>query len=227
MNNDLFAEQYVDGYRIELFQMYNWGVFNNTIYTETFNGKSALLTGNNGTGKTTLVDGLVTLLVPSAYRKYNQSSGTEKSRDRDEESYVLGAYGNKQEEDSAVSKAQYLRNKDTISILNGVFYNDKLKNYVSLLQVRYFKGSEIKRIFGITRSKLTIEEINDFLNGNNSPLDTSGKWKRFITAKYSTIFKDEFKPYIARVTTDGLNCRKGPGTSYDIEFIARDDKHYQ
>lgn len=195
MNNDLFAEQYVDGYRIELFQMYNWGVFNNTIYTETFNGKSALLTGNNGTGKTTLVDGLVTLLVPSAYRKYNQSSGTEKSRDRDEESYVLGAYGNKQEEDSAVSKAQYLRNKDTISILNGVFYNDKLKNYVSLLQVRYFKGSEIKRIFGITRSKLTIEEINDFLNGNNSPLDTSGKWKRFITEKYSTIFKDEFKPY--------------------------------
>lgn len=195
MNNDLFAEQYVDGYRIELFQMYNWGVFNNTIYTETFNGKSALLTGNNGIGKTTLVDGLVTLLVPSAYRKYNQSSGTEKSRDRDEESYVLGAYGNKQEEDSAVSKAQYLRNKDTISILNGVFYNDKLKNYVSLLQVRYFKGSEIKRIFGITRSKLTIEEINDFLNGNNSPLDTSGKWKRFITEKYSTIFKDEFKPY--------------------------------
>ena len=31
--------------------------------------------------------------------------------------------------------------------------------------------------------------------------------------------KDEFKPYIARVTTDGLNCRKGPGTSYDIETV--------
>ena len=30
---------------------------------------------------------------------------------------------------------------------------------------------------------------------------------------------DKFKPYIARVTTDGLNARKGPGTEYDIECV--------
>ena len=27
----------------------------------------------------------------------------------------------------------------------------------------------------------------------------------------------QFKPYLARCTVDGLNCRKGAGTSYDIE----------
>lgn len=27
----------------------------------------------------------------------------------------------------------------------------------------------------------------------------------------------EFKPYIAKCTTDGLNCRKGPGTTYTVE----------
>ena len=29
----------------------------------------------------------------------------------------------------------------------------------------------------------------------------------------------EFKPYIAKVNTDGLNARKGPGTEYDIECV--------
>ena len=30
---------------------------------------------------------------------------------------------------------------------------------------------------------------------------------------------DKFKPYIARVTTDGLNARKGPGSEHDIECV--------
>ena len=29
----------------------------------------------------------------------------------------------------------------------------------------------------------------------------------------------EFKPYIARVNTDGLNARKGAGVEYDIECV--------
>ena len=29
----------------------------------------------------------------------------------------------------------------------------------------------------------------------------------------------KFKPYIARVNTDGLNCRKGPGSEHDIECV--------
>ena len=30
---------------------------------------------------------------------------------------------------------------------------------------------------------------------------------------------DEFRPYIARPTVDGLNARKGPGSEYDIECV--------
>lgn len=43
--------------------------------------------------------------------------------------------------------------------------------------------------------------------------------KDYVIGKKDKEPKDEFKPYIARVTTDGLNCRKGPGTSYDIETV--------
>ena len=30
---------------------------------------------------------------------------------------------------------------------------------------------------------------------------------------------DKFKPYIARVNTNGLNARKGPGSEHDIECV--------
>ncbi|MGM9544157.1 MAG: N-acetylmuramoyl-L-alanine amidase [Romboutsia timonensis] len=46
--------------------------------------------------------------------------------------------------------------------------------------------------------------------------------KEYVDGKATT--SDTFKKYIGRSTTDDLNCRKGPGTSYDIEKqINKDD----
>ena len=36
---------------------------------------------------------------------------------------------------------------------------------------------------------------------------------------YIEIINDDFKQYIAKTKTDGLNCRKGPGVKYDIESV--------
>ena len=49
-----------------------------------------------------------------------------------------------------------------------------------------------------------LADIKEYVNGKEvqASLDTS-----------------EFKPYIAKVNTDGLNARKGPGTEYDIECV--------
>ena len=61
------------GFRMEFFQLYNWGLFDGEIYTVDARNKSTLLTGENGSGKTTLVDAIMTLLVPQNMRFYNQS----------------------------------------------------------------------------------------------------------------------------------------------------------
>ena len=55
MNNDLFE---TGGYRLDTFELFNWGVFDKTIYTLNCNKESSLLTGTNGSGKTTIVDAL-------------------------------------------------------------------------------------------------------------------------------------------------------------------------
>ena len=41
-------------------------------------------------------------------------------------------------------------------------------------------------------------------------------WKQFKQDCYDYMKKDEFKPYIIRVTADTLNGRKGPGMEYDV-----------
>ena len=45
--------------------------------------------------------------------------------------------------------------------------------------------------------------------------------KEYVNGKeaQSSPATSEFKPYIARVNTDGLNARKGPGSEHDIECV--------
>src|SRR5680860_1456610 len=82
------------GFRLQYMELLNWGTFDGKVFKIRPAGNNSLLTGANGSGKTTFVDALLTLLVPLKNdRFYNQSSGAEKKGDRNEKSYVLGHYG--------------------------------------------------------------------------------------------------------------------------------------
>ncbi len=61
------------GFRLHQVEVYNWGTFHNKVWQLRPEGKNALLTGDIGSGKSTLVDAITTLLVPAnriAYRRY-------------------------------------------------------------------------------------------------------------------------------------------------------------
>lgn len=179
MWNLFSAELEKEGYRLHYMEVYNWGTFHNKIYRIHPQGNTSLLTGANGSGKTTLIDALLTLLVPERrYRFYNQSSGAERKGDRSEETYVLGNYGDIQEEGKLAATVQQLRpdKKSVFSILLAVFQND-LSESVTLFQARWFVDGELKRVFGIAHVPLSIEA--DF-----KPFDPMGNWKKTLELKY-------------------------------------------
>ncbi len=99
------------GFRLRYMEVFNWGTFNGKVYKLQTNEKTSLLTGANGSGKTTLIDALLTLLVPSSKRFYNQSSGAEIKKERDENSYFWGHFGKTYSELDEKSKTEQLRNK--------------------------------------------------------------------------------------------------------------------
>ncbi len=178
----------IAGFRLQFIEIYNWGTFDGKIWRLVPDGKHSLLTGANGSGKTTIVDALLTLLVPTTKRFYNQSSGAENRRERDEKSYCLGAYGNIQQDNKAAVTTQYLRTKDDYSILLGCFRDEGLKQDVTLAQVRWFSNNDLKRVFLFSPHQLTIQE-------HFTPLDPAGEWKRRLRSIERTELFDTFTHY--------------------------------
>ena len=94
------------GFRLHRLEVRNWGTFDQHIHILDAGGRTALLIGENGSGKSTLVDALLTLLVPRAKRNYNLSAGGAKKKERDEKTYVLGAYGSQSESEESRTRFQ-------------------------------------------------------------------------------------------------------------------------
>lgn len=162
------------GFRLHSYEVWNWGTFDHLAYKIEPLGETSLLTGANASGKTTLIDGLLTLLVPERrMRFYNQTAGLK--GERTEDSYVLGEYGENEEADGKETKKLRPDKSKAHSVLLAVFQNET--QFVTLAQARWFSGAELKRSFILCHKHLTI--ANDF-----AQFDSSGDWKKRLKQKY-------------------------------------------
>lgn len=175
-----------DGFRLERLEIYNWGTFNRRIWSITPVGGTSLLTGANGSGKSTLVDALLTLLVPWSKRSYNLASGSEKTRERDERSYILGAWGKQKDLENNRSKPQYLRQHDSHSVLLAVFGNAANNHVVTLAQVLWIEDS-VRKLFVVASHPLSIDAHFRF---QGAPSDLRKQLKDIGAEVYQ-----EFAPY--------------------------------
>lgn len=198
------------GYRLSYMEVYNWGTFNKRIYRIAPEGNNSLLTGANASGKSTLIDALLTLLVPAKKdRFYNLSSGNERKGDRTEETYVLGNYGNIHAEGESATKTQQLRDRRTYSVILASFANN-YDQVVTLFQVRWFVNGELKCSYGVSSRPLSIK--GDFSDFNGS----KGDWKKMLEKRYNTNvpkkqieFYDTIKDYKDRIISSfGLRSDK-------------------
>lgn len=146
------------GFRLQRLEVYNWGTFNRQVWVIEPGGNTALLTGANGSGKSTLVDALLTLLVPNTNRNYNQASGAERRRERDEKSYVRGAYGRIKDEESHRGIVQYLRGKESYAALLAHFCNERLGQELSVAHLFYWRDDELRKIYILAPLRLSIAE---------------------------------------------------------------------
>lgn len=169
----------VAGFKLDYMEVWNWGTFDETVYRLCPQGNNSLLTGANASGKSTLIDAMLTLLVPlKRQRFYNQSSGVEKKGNRTEESYFFGNYGNQQQDGNSGTTSLKLRGKNARSVLLASFCNvdDRV---VTLFQVRYYTGEELKVIFGIARKPLSIKE-------HFAEFEQKGVWRKHLDKEFNS-----------------------------------------
>ena len=122
------------GYRLHHLEVFNWGTFDKRVWRITAAGETALLTGDIGSGKSTLVDAMTTLLLPAHRISYNKAAGAE-SRERTLRSYVEGHYKSERVEATGASRAIGLRGNRSYSVILGVFVNEGFDETVTLAQV--------------------------------------------------------------------------------------------
>ena len=135
---DYLDDDNLKGFRLHQLEVFNWGTFNQRLWTIKPQGFNSLITGANGSGKSTLVDAIITLLVPPQKITYNQA-GDAKKGERSLKSYILGSYKNEKDNYNN-SKPVNLRDEGKYSVLLCYFYNRGLKKGMTLAQVFSIDG---------------------------------------------------------------------------------------
>ncbi|WP_458041990.1 MULTISPECIES: ATP-binding protein [Bacteria] len=152
------------GYRLQRIEVFNWGTFDKHVWSTHPNGQTSLLTGDIGSGKSTLVDAITTLLLPANRIAYNKAAGAD-VKERSLRSYVEGHYKSERNEASGASRPVGLRDQTSYSVILGVFTNEGYGESVSIAQVFHQKDrvGQPDRFFVTASEALSIDpDFTDF-----------------------------------------------------------------
>jgi len=131
----------LSGFRLTRLELYNWGTFDHRVWSLDANARNTLLTGDIGSGKSTIVDAVTTLLLPANRISYNKAAGAE-VRERSLRSYVLGYYKSERNEVTGTTRPVPLRDGTKYSVILGVFGNEGYDATVAIAQVFWLRGAD-------------------------------------------------------------------------------------
>jgi uncharacterized protein YPO0396 len=201
MTDALFSTLEVDlgagvrpGYRLHRLELLNWGTFDGRCEVLRLAGDNTLVTGDIGSGKSTLVDAVTTLLLPANRISYNKAAGAE-TRERSLRTYVLGHYKSERVESTGASRAVGLRDQSSYSVILGVFRNEGYGQDVTLAQVFWMPGtseSQPRRFFVTAEDDLSIAA--DFTEFGTDPADL----KRRLRSRGASVH-DHYPDYGTRL----------------------------
>ena len=186
---DLTDDPTESGYRLSRLEVLNWGTFDSHIWTLRADRGTTLLTGDIGSGKSTLVDAITTLLVPPGKVTYNKAAGAE-HRERTLKSYVFGHFKTERADELRAAKAVGLRDERSYSVLLAVFANAALGHTVSIAQVFWHREASeaVQKMFVVADAELTIAV--DFSN-----FGSTVKELRRRLRNSGAVINDSFPPY--------------------------------
>ena len=138
----LFAQGQI---RLAEISVFNWGSFQG-LHSAKIDPEGTLITGDNGAGKSTFIDGLMALLQPAGKASFNVAAAQNDRSDRSLLSYMRGSYGS--EHDGSSTKVKSKREKAVTTALRALYCAED--------------GSQITLIglFWIGQGKNTLSEVN-------------------------------------------------------------------
>lgn len=179
------------GYRLHRLELLNWGTFHQGVRTFRLDGANSLLTGDIGSGKSTVVDAITTLLLPANKIEYNKAAGAQK-KERSLMSYVRGYHKSTRSTGGENSKPVSLRGTGALTVVLAVFHNAVLDKSVTLAVTLWAvqEAGQPNRFYSLAETDQSIAA--DFSNFGQDPF----KLKKKLKAAGATVH-DTFEPYSA------------------------------
>jgi len=185
------------GFRLAKLEVYNWGTFDSKVWTFSPGGETALLTGDVGSGKSTLVDALTTLLVSPRKVAYNKAADSS-AKERSVTSYVRGYFGQKRSAEGT-GQPDSLRDTHHYSVILATFQDPGLSHFVTLSQFFWYQDVQkpparfyvvADREMRITRDFTKFDKDVRILKKR---LKTSGRVQVFEDyTRYAEVFRRKF-----------------------------------
>ncbi len=179
------------GFRLHRLELLNWGTFHQGVRIFRLDGANSLLTGDIGSGKSTVVDAITTLLLPANRIEYNKAAGAQK-KERSLMSYVRGFHKSTRSTGGEYSKPVALRGTGALTVVLGVFHNAVLGRSVTLAITLWAtqEAGQPSRFYSLAEADQSIAA--DFANFGQDP----AKLKKKLRAAGAAVH-DSFDPYAA------------------------------
>lgn len=164
-HSDLFG---IGQIRLAELSVFNWGSFHG-LHTAHIDKHGTLITGDNGTGKSTLIDGLMALLLPAGSASFNIAAAQGDRTDRSLVSYIRGSYGTAH--DGSQTQTQNKRVGSVVSGLRAMYRADD-GTEISLAALFWMTQAsnalaDLKRVYVVAKRNLHLEEmLQAFGEGN-------------------------------------------------------------
>ena len=187
----LFAQGQI---RLAEISVFNWGSFHN-LHTARIDPEGTLITGDNGAGKSTFIDGLMALLQPASKASFNVAAAQGDRSDRSLVTYMRGSYGS--EHDGSSTKVKSKREKAVTTALRALYIAEDGSQItlIGLFWLGQGKNSlsDVNRLYMIaSRNVLLTEVLEIFADGNTRQLKQHFNPKTDQRIHY---FESDFKSY--------------------------------
>jgi len=203
---DFAQDDTTTGFRLQEFSLYNWGTYDKQVVTLALDKHNGLLTGDIGSGKSTIVDAITTLLVSPQKITFNKAAGAD-AKERTLKSYILGEYKSAQDESLGNAKAVALRDESSFTVLLARFENEGFDESYTLAQFLYISNGKVQKFFVASRNTLSIKK--DFLDVDFKDIRGLKKYLRSLphTEVYDSFlsYEKDFKRAVGITNEQALN----------------------
>jgi uncharacterized protein YPO0396 len=168
-------------WRLARVEVLNWGTFDG-LYAIDIARKGHLFTGASGSGKSSLLDAIASVLTPDRWLRFNAAAQEASTRndDRSLVSYVRGAWSKEADEHLDRAVSSYLRKGATWS---GVLlrYENGQDAPVTLVRVFHLRGAsvdknDLKDLCVVGRDEVTLRDFEEYVKSGIDARRVKAAW---------------------------------------------------